>query len=427
MDLKDCEKKDKGLAEIVIAVGPEEFETALGNAYIKNRSRISVPGFRKGKAPRKTIERMYGSSVFHTDALDALIPEVMEYFKTNVDYKIYGKPQVTDADIKDDSSGVDFTITVSLYPDVTIGEYKGLSADKPDVEIPESDVDHEVDEIRRRNARIEKVDRSASDGDIVVIDFNGFIDGEAFDGGAEKDFELTLGSNSLIPGFEEGIIGMTAGEERDLKLVFPDDYKESLAGMPVVFKVLLSEVKERILPELDDEFAMDVSEFDTIEEYKSDIRERLLKAKQSDADDAFEGALMDEISDTLEADIPDEMIEAQMDIAVNSFARQISAYGMDPVEYMKMMNVTPGEFREQTRANSERRVKTMLALEKIADLEGIEANEEDIEQEYIKAAGNMNMEIDKIKESVPIEKVAEDIRLRLASKLVVDSATVRKQ
>lgn len=423
MNIKSCEKREKSEAEIVVEINTEEFDSAIGKAYIKIRNQIAVPGFRKGKAPRKIIEKMYGATVFHSDALDALIPSVMKTISEESGLRIIGFPQVTDVNIQDGNNGADITVAVAVYPEITLGEYKGLSAVKPAVEAPESEIDSEIAGMRLRNARIEKADRPAINGDVAVIDYEGFVDGEPFEGGKGADYELELGSGSFIPGFEEKIQGMTAGEQRDLELVFPDNYAEHLAGKPVVFKVKLNELKEKILPELDDEFAKDVSEFDTLDEYRADIREKLMKSRQTDADAIFENALMDKVVEAMEAEIPDAMIETQMDNSVESFARRLSTYGMDPAAYFQAMKVSPETFRENMRESSEKQVRVMLALEKIAEVEGIEISAEDIENEYKELAERYSMEVDKLKESVREEDVMQDLKVRRAAKVVVDSAS----
>ena len=422
MNLKSCEKKENGEADIIVEVNAEMFEAAIAKSFIKNRNSVAVPGFRKGKAPRKIIERMYGASIFHPDALDFLAPDVIDFVKAESELKIVGFPRISDVDIKENNSGVDLTVTVSVYPEVKLAEYKGLSAVKIDAAIPESAIDAEIAGVRLRNARIEKVDRPAISGDITVIDFEGFIDGVPFDGGKGENYELELGSGSFIPGFEDKVAGMTVGEERDIDLVFPEQYAENLAGKPVVFKVKLNELKEKQLPELDDEFAKDVSEFDTLEEYKADIRGRLQKEKTEESDTAFENALIIKITESMEAAIPEDMIEEQMDIAANNFARQVSAYGMEPAKYLQMMNMTPELFRENLRINSEKQVKATLALEKIAELEGIELSEEDIENEYKELSERFGIEPDKLKEQVDKEKVTQELKTRRAAKIVTDHA-----
>ena len=422
MNIKSKEKTENSNVELIIGIGAEELNAALNDAYRKNRNNIAVPGFRKGKAPRKIIERMYGSSVFYNDALDILAPSIIEHVVKESDLKIVGYPQITDADIKENEAGADLTIRVAVYPEVTLGEYKGLSAVKPAVEVSDTEIESEIAGIRLRNARIEKADRPAINRDIVLIDYEGFLDGEPFEGGKGEDYELELGSNSFIPGFEEKIQGMTVGEERDLDLVFPENYTESLAGKAVVFKVRLNEVREKILPELDDEFAKDVSEFDTLGEYRASIGDAILKIKQSDADIAFENALIEKIVADMEAEVPDAMVDEQLQYAMNNFISQTSSQGIDPGSYLKMINETYDSFTGKMRESSLRQVRGMLALEKIAELENIEISDEDIEEEYKTMADNYGMEIDDMKDSTSDSVVIREIKLRRAAKIITDNA-----
>jgi len=420
--LKREEKKEKNEAELVVEVEAAEIEAAVNKAYQKNKNRIAVPGFRKGKAPRKMIEKMYGPEIFLSDALDELLPESIRYAIKETKLEIVGFPKVSDVDLKEDNSSADVVLLAALYPDVKIGDYKGLSAPKPTVDVPDSEVDSEVNSVRTRNARIEKVDRPAKKGDVTVINFEGFVDNVAFEGGKGENYELELGSGQFIPGFEDKVEGMVIGEERDLDLVFPENYKADLAGKAVIFKVKLNEVKEKILPELDDEFAKDVSEFDTLEEYKADIKDKILKNRQQDVDETFENILIEKLAESLEADVPEAMIDEQFENSVNTLTRQISAYGMQPAQYMQMMGVTPDEFKERMRGSSEKQVKAALALQKVAELEGIEITDSEIDEEYIEASKRYGMEIDKFKESVPRKDIIRDMKLRKAAKLIVDNA-----
>ena len=423
MIVKSKEKKENSLMELIVEVSAEEFDAAMGEAYKKNRNSISVPGFRKGKAPRKIVERMYGASIFHSDAMESIMPSVLELATKDLDIKSVGQPQVTDIDFKEGGSGVDVKIEVAGYPEVKLGEYKGLSAVKPPVEVLDSEVDKEVESIRKRNARFEATDRPAIMGDTAVIDFEGFVDGEAFEGGTGEGHELLLGSERFIPGFEEKILGMKTGEERDIDLVFPDEYTPPLAGKPVVFKVKLKELREEILPELDDEFAMDVSEFDTLDEYRDSIRDNMAKIKQTDSDAVFEDALVSIIVKSMEADVPEVMIEEQIDAGMQGYARQIAAYGMDPRQYLQMTGMTPESLRDSLRETSEKQVMVMLALEKIAELEGIEISEEELENEYKEASERFGFDPEKVKENVPEESIKREALLKRALKIVTDSAT----
>lgn len=424
MNIKSCEKKEKNTAELVVEISAEEFGAAMGNAFKKNRARISVPGFRKGKAPRGIIERIYGASIFHSDALEILMPDVLRFVMEEADLKLAGMPDVTDVDIKEDGSGADIIMDVSLMPEVSIGQYKGLFAAKPEADVPESDIDKEVEAVRLRNARIDKAQRPLAGGDIAIIDYEGFIDGEPFDGGTDTNYELEIDSGTFIPGFEEKLKGMSAGEEREIDLTFPENYSDKLSGKPVVFKVKLNEVKEKLLPELDDEFAKDVSEFDTLEEYRANIKGRLLAEKNEDNEAAFENELMDKIIGTIEADIPDVLIEKQMDDSMQGLERRLTSYNMDPASYFRMMNTTREVYRESTRMNCTKQVKGMLALTKIAELEGIEVSAEDIESEYAEVSERFGMDVDKLKKNISEDRIVSDIKMRRAMKIVTDSATV---
>jgi len=420
------EKKEKNEVELVIEVEPEELETAVNKAFIKNRNRIAVPGFRKGKAPRKIIEKMYGAEIFLSDALDDIMPDVLSYAMKETEFDIVGYPRITDLDVKDDKRSAEITLTAALRPEVTIGKYKGLSAPKPVIEIPESEIDASIETTRERNARMEKVERPAESGDIATIDFEGFVDGVAFEGGKGENHELTLGSGSFIPGFEEKVEGMETGETRDIDLVFPEDYKEDLAGKPVVFRVTLNELREKILPELDDEFVKDVSEFDTIDEYRADIKDKIVKTRQQDVDETFENILMDQIVESIEVEVPDEMVEEQLDLSMKNFSSRLSSYGMEPAKYMQMMGMTPEIFREKMRESSEKQVRIQLALGKIAELESVGVSDEEIETEYKDASERYGMEIGKFKETIERKDIINDLKLRKAAKIVVDSAIVEE-
>ncbi|MCL2408051.1 MAG: trigger factor [Oscillospiraceae bacterium] len=424
LNLKSIEKKEKNMTELIVKISREEFDAAKHKAYIKNKNQIAVPGFRRGKAPRKIIENMYGNSVFYNDALDIILPDVVSFSvkEKGDDVRLASFPQVTDVDIKDDESA-EITLNAALYPEVTLGEYKGLSAVKPAVEVADVEIDSELAALQTRNARTETVDRPAINGDTAVMDFEGFVDGVAFDGGKGENYELELGSGTFIPGFEEKVQGMVTGEERDLDLVFPENYSENLAGKAVVFKVKLNEVKSKIMPELDDEFAKDVSEFDTLEEYKADIRAKIAEAKQQEADAAFENALMEKIIESIEVELPDAMVAEHMENSINNFTQQISAYGMNPEMYLQMMNLTPEQFQMNMRDQSVKQLKTMLVLEKIAELEGVKVTDEDIESEYAALAERYGMEVDTVKQSLETEAVTGDLKMRAAAKIVTENAT----
>jgi trigger factor len=422
LNVTTCEKKDGNTAELTVVVTAEEFEKALNEAYKKNKNQIAVPGFRKGKAPRKIIEAMYGTSVFYNDALDMILPTVCSQGVSESNLRTVGYPKILDMNVGDDKSAT-VKYSVELYPEVTVDNYKGLSAVKPAVQVDESNIDSEIAAVQLRNARIQTAARPAINGDTAVIDFEGFIDGVPFEGGKGEDYELVLGSNSFIPGFEARIGGMTAGEERDLDLEFPQDYHQNeLAGKPVVFKVKLKEVKEKILPELDDEFAKDVSEFDTLQEYRSSIREKLTAAKKEESEKAFEDAVLGKLADALECDVPEAMITDFVDNQMENFKRQLAQYGMELDMYLNMMGSNAEGFRSNMRPNAIRQIKTTLALEKIAKMEKLEPTEDEIEAYYTDIASKYGVEAGVAKESIPVESVKNELNLHAASKLVCDNA-----
>jgi trigger factor len=424
LKIKSKEIKENSLAEIIIEIDAEKMENAKTDAYKKNRNSISVPGFRRGKAPRKIIERMLGATVFFSDAIEALMPEVFEFVDAETDMKTVGKPNVSDIDFKEDDPdiGAEVTIELSLYPEVELGEYKGLTAVRPKVTVSADEINEQIEALRIRNARMENVDRAAKSGDLVNLNFEGFVDNEPFDGGKAENYELELGSNSFIPGFEDKMIGMKAGEERDIDLTFPDEYQKDLAGKPVIFKVKVNEVKEKILPVLDDEFAKDISEFDTLKEYKADLKKKRHQEKQNESDTVFENALLNQIVDSITVDVPDVMISELHEVLVNRQIRQMSAYGIDPERYLQMTGQTVEEFSAGIRVQAEMQVKMNLALEKIAELENVEISAEDVENEYVEAANNMGVEVDEIKKSTKEEVVINDLKMRRAVKIIAENA-----
>ncbi|NLT14181.1 MAG: trigger factor [Clostridiales bacterium] len=422
MNVTTCEKKDAGTAELAVEVSAEEFDKALNEAYKKNKSQIAVPGFRKGKAPRKIIEAMYGASVFYNDALDAILPAVCSHGVSESNLKTVGYPKILDMNINDDKSAT-IKYSVELYPEIQLESYKGLSAVKQPVQVEESNIDSEIAAVQLRNARIQTATRPAIGGDTAVIDFEGFIDGVPFEGGKGENYELVLGSNSFIPGFEAKINGMTVGEERELDLIFPEDYhQKELAGKPVIFKVNLKEVKEKILPELDDEFAKDVSEFDTLQEYRDSIRGKLTAAKKEESEKAFEDAVLGKLADSYECDVPEAMIQDYADNQMEGLKRQLAQYGMEIDMYLNMMGTDAEGFRSSIRPNAVRQIKTTLALEKIAKLEKLEPAEEDIEAYYTDMASRYGVDVKVAKESIPVETVKNELNLRGASKLVCEHA-----
>ncbi len=423
MNVKNCEKKEKSTVGLVVEVSPEEFDKAIDEAYRKAKSRISVPGFRKGKAPRKIVENMYGANVFYEDALEGILPAVFSFGAGENKLETVGYPTLDNVEFGDDKS-VTITYTVAVYPTVTIGEYKGIHAEKPLVEVTESDIDTEIEKVRYQNARIETItNRPVVNGDTVTIDYCGTLDGVAFDGGTAENYELKIGSGSFIPGFEEKIQGMKVEEERDLDLTFPKEYHaKELAGKDVVFHVKVHEIKSQVLPEVDDEFVKDVSEFDTLAEYREDIKKTLTASKMEAAQKTFENNVLDKLSDSVEGDIPDALVDQYVDGAVDNMRGNLAQYGMELEMYLNMMNMNLETFRDNLRPNAEKNVKNTLALEKVAELEKLEPTEEELEAGYKEMAETYGMELDKVKDQINKEMLSRELNLRAASKLVIDAA-----
>ena len=424
MKVTAYDKKEQNTAELTIEVEAALFNTAVDNVYKKMRGNIAVPGFRKGKAPRKIIENMYGTGVFYNDALDDVIPAACAFGVQEKGIRIVGTPSLVDVNINDDKSVV-VTVSVALYPEVKIGEYKGLKATKPSTEVPDSAVDAEVESLRLRNATIEVVDRPAIGGDKVLLDYSGSVDGVLFDGGTAQDHELEIGSNSFIKGFEEQVQGLKAGEEADINVTFPDEYHApELAGKPAVFHVKVKEVRCKVLPEADDEFAKDVSEFDTIADYRADIREKLVVAREVDAQNWFENELLERLGDTVKGDIPEAMFEEQVDTQLNQLTSQLSQYGIDADTYFKMSGTTMADFRKDARPQAERQVRVSLALEKVVEKEKLKASEEEIAAFYADMAEQYGVTEDVVKASIDEEAAGREVAMRSAIKLVVDNGVV---
>ncbi len=423
MNVKSCEKKEKSTCGLVVEITPEEFDAAIEQVYRRNRSKISVPGFRKGKAPRKIVENMYGKGVFYEDALENMLPAVVAFANNESGLKTVGNPSVDDVDIADDKT-VTITYTIGVYPEITIGEYKGIHAVKPVVEVTESDIDTEVEKERYKNARMETItDRPVIGGDTVNLDYRGTIDGVAFDGGTAENYELKIGSNSFIPGFEEKMQGMFTGEERDLELTFPADYHAAeLAGKDVIFHVKVNEIKSQVLPEVDDEFVKDVSEFDTVAEYRESLKKDLTMNKEASAQTTFENNVMDKLVESVEGEIPDALIDQYIDNQINNMSASLSQYGMSFEQYLQMMGANAEGFRANMRPNAEKNAKSMLALEKIVELEGIELTPEEIEEGYKELAESYGMELEDIKKQITEDMVSEDLKMRKANRLVMDAA-----
>ena len=421
MNVKSVEKEN-GKAKVVVEIDKAEFEQALNKAYAKCRKDIMLPGFRKGKAPRKMVESMYGATVFYEDAVNEIFPDIYTKAIVEQELKAVGSPSVSNMDTPDEG-GVVLTIETELYPEVTLGQYKGLEVPKREVKVEESEVDAEVNRMAERNARIETVDRAAANGDTVVIDFEGFVDDKPFQGGKAEDYSLTLGSGSFIPGFEDALVGAVAGEERDVNVTFPEDYSaKELAGKPAVFKCKVHEVKESIKPELDDEFAKDVSEFDTLDALKDDIRTRFTKSREEQNERAFESAAVQMAAANMTCNIPACMIDEQVDHQIEQFAYQLQSQGMKMEDYVKMVGGDLSSLRASMRPMAEQTVRSDILLSEIAHAENLEVTDEEVEEELKKLAEQYQMELDKVKAAVDTAAVKSDLMGRKAAMLITDSA-----
>ena len=420
MNVKSVEKEN-GKAKVVVEIDKPEFEQALNKAYAKCRKDIMLPGFRKGKAPRKMVESMYGATVFYEDAVNEIFPEIYTTAIVDQQLKAVGSPSVSNMDTPDEG-GVVLTIETELYPEVTLGQYKGIEVPKREVKVEESEVDAEVNRMAERNARIETVDRAAQMGDTVVIDFEGFEGGKPFQGGKAEDYSLTLGSGSFIPGFEEALVGAVAGEERDVNVTFPENYAKELAGKPAVFKCKVHEVKESIKPELDDEFAKDVSEFDTLDALKNDIRERFTKSREEQNERAFESSAVQLAAANMTCNVPACMIDEQVDHQIEQFSYQLQSQGMKMEDYTKMIGGDLSSLRQSMRPMAEQTVRSDILLSEIARAENLEVTDEEVEEELKKLAEQYQMELDKVKAAVDTAAVKSDLMGKKAAKIITDNA-----
>lgn len=428
MSLKSSKKIETNKYELEISVDKDKFEEAVVKAFKKNASRLSVPGFRKGKAPRHIIEKMYGEGVFYEDAVNSLYPEAYE-----AAVKEAGIDPVDRADVEIVSVGKEeglvFKAKVTVKPEVEISEYKGLKAVKRIYTVSDEEIDHEISHVRERNARIITVeDRPAQNGDITVIDFDGYVDGKQFKGGKAEKYELELGSGSFIPGFEDQVVGHSTGDGFDVNVTFPEKYQaEELAGKAVVFKIKLHEIKMKELPALDDEFAKDVSEFDTLDEYKADIKKHIQESKDQKSDSDVEDALIDQIIAGMKTEIPECMYETAIDNMVNDFDYRLQMQGMNIKTYLTYAGMDMSAFRKTFREQAERQVKIRLALEKIADTEKFEVTDEELEAEYKKFADHYKVEVEKIKTALKKEDLIHDISVNKAVDLVRKEAKIKEE
>ncbi len=420
MNVNSIEKNDNN-ATIVVEIDKELMETGAQKAYMKARKNIALPGFRKGKAPRKMIEAMYGAHVFYEDGLEEIFPEVYEYAVIKQDVKAVGRPSLTDMQISDEGI-VTLTLTTEVYPEVTLGQYKGLEIEKAEAVVADQQVQAELDQMAQNVASTETVERAAEMGDTANIDFEGFDNGVPFDGGKGQNFDLKLGSGSFVPGFEEQVVGMTAGEEKDIEITFPEDYHAELAGKPVVFHVKLNKVTATNVPAQDDEFAKDVSEFDTLDALKADIRAKALEKAQKQIDSAFEQACVEKAAENATVDMPNALIESELDNQMERFAYQLQMSGYSMEQYAKMMGGDASAMRNAFRPGAEKQAKINVTLTQIIETEEITVSEDEIAAEYDALAAQYELEIDKVKGMIPAEEIKASLENRKAIKTIVETA-----
>ncbi len=428
MALKSSNKaEENNVYELVVTVDAETFSDACKKAYMKQRKSIQLPGFRKGKAPQAMVERQFGEGVFFEDALELVYPEAVMSAIEEAKLKTVGQPFELEVPVMSKSEGVEMKMKVYVYPEVELASYKGLEAVKKSGEATDEDVENELKNMQDRNSRLVSVeDRASQMGDTCSIDFEGFVDGVAFEGGKGENYPLELGSGSFIPGFEEQVAGKNIGEEFDVNVTFPEQYAEELAGKDAVFKVTIHEIKAKELPELDDEFAKD-ADFDTLDELKEDIKKSISERKAEESKRDYEDQLLEQLVDSMTADIPEVMFTEKTDELVRDYANRLQMQGIDLKTYLSYLGQDMESFRANFKVAAEKQVKTALALEKVAELENIKASEEDIEEEIKKLAEMYQMEADQIKAAVPNEQLAADIELRKAIDFVVENSVEKAE
>ncbi|HIY52664.1 MAG TPA: trigger factor [Candidatus Agathobaculum merdavium] len=427
MELKNTEKQEHSVVALTIEISKAELEAAKDKAFKKSGKNITVPGFRKGHAPRKMIEKLYGEGVFFEDAFNILYPEAMEMAVEKSGIKPVGRADV-DLGEPAEEGGLTIIAKVPVEPEVELGEYKGIEVEKETVKVLAADVKAELNRLAQRNARTETVDRKAKKNDTLDIDFEGFVDGVAFEGGKAEHHALTLGSGTFIPGFEDQLIGCKAGDEKDVVVTFPEEYHaKELAGKEAVFKCKVHKVEETILPDIDDEFAKDVSDTcETLDDLKKEISDRLKKERQEAADHNFEEKVIDGLIEKLTADIPQAMIEGQIDSIVQDFSYRVQMQGMTLDQYLKMTGTEMGAFRAMFQGQAERQVKSRLALEKVAELENIAISDKELDEEYAKMAEQYKMDVEKVKSIVAADALAADLKVSEALELVKKNAKAIK-
>lgn len=417
------EKLEKNMAKLTIEVSSEEFEKAIAKAYKKNKNKISMPGFRKGKAPRAMIEKMYGKGVFYEDAANSIIPDAYADAAKESELEIVAQPEIDVTQIESGKPFI-FTATVALKPEVTLGEYKGIEVEKKEVEVTDEEVDTEINRVRESNARMIDIDdRAAQDGDTVVIDFDGYVDGKQFEGGKAEDYSLVLGSHSFIDNFEEQLEGKNIGEDVTVNVTFPENYQaEELQGKPAEFKVKIKEIKVKELPELDDDFAQDVSNFDTIAEYKEDLKKKIAENKEEALKREREETVIGKIIENAQMDIPEQMVEAQTRQMTQEFAQRLSSQGLSIDQYMQFTGLTPQKMIEELKPQALKRIQSRLVLEAVVAAENIETSEDELNKEIENMASMYQMEVDKLKEVIG-EEEKKQISLDLAVQKAVEMVT----
>ena len=425
MALKSSTLKETNTYEVEVFVEGAVFMDAVNKVYKKEAKKINVPGFRKGKAPRAVIEKLYGPEVFYDDAMQECYPEALDAACKEADLKVVTVTGLEATDVSKD--GFTFVATVVVEPEIEIKDYKGIEVEKLSTEVTDEMIDEEIERVRERNSRMVTVeDRAAENGDTAVIDFEGFCDGEAFEGGKAEEYNLELGSGNFIPGFEEQIVGHNAGDEFTIDVKFPEEYQnEGLKGKDAQFKIKLHEIKNKELPEVDDDFVKDVSEKDTVAEYREELKEQVAKRLEGEAERDLDDKLTNVIIEKVEGEIPQQMFDNEANQMIREMDMRLRQQGMDLNTYMKYTGMDANAMAEMYKPEAERRVKMRLALEKIAQLEDIKPTQEDIDGEYAKMAEAYNMEADKIKEIIPVESVTEDLGVQLAMKLIKDSAVIK--
>lgn len=420
------EKTEKNMAKLIIEVPEEEFEKAVQAAYMRQRKNIALPGFRKGKAPRKMIEKMYGAGVFFEEATDNLMPGAYARAVDESGLEIVSRPVVNIVQLESGKPFI-FSAEVAVKPEVTLGEYKGLEVPKADLAVSDEEILEELKKEQEKNSRAVDVDdRPVASGDMIKLDFEGFVDGEAFEGGKGTDYDLTIGSGAFIPGFEDQLIGAEIGREMEVNVTFPENYQASeLAGKPAVFKCTVNRISYKELPELDDEFAQEVSEFDTLEEYKADVKKNLEEKKAASAKTDKENAVVDKAIENAEMEIPDAMLDTQVDQMYTGYLQRLQAQGVNPEQYMQFTGTTPEALKEQIRPQALKQIQTRLVLEAIAEAEKIEPTDEKVEEELAKMAESYKMEVDKLKEAMgdyEMGQMKKDLAVQEAITLIEEAA-----